>query len=125
MWRWTYHEPSGEGGPDGSDADRGLELQSSIAYADAEEARSAATSAYPGIPVIDADNDQQADDRAPEDDGPMRHRCRSSVPAMVALAVLVALLMWIVVIIVRQRSADDHARPGPRPRLRFRPVRPG
>lgn len=120
MWRWTYHEPGGEDG-------RVLELRSSIAFPDAEEARSSATTAYPAVPVVD---DEQTDESTPDEESPKRHRCRRTVPAALAAAVLVVTA----VIILRQRAIDDHgvgragrARPpievGPRFRLRFRPRR--
>lgn len=102
MWRWAYHEPAGD---DGS----GLQLQSSIAFTDAEEARSAATAAYPGMPVADAADEQSGD--VEEQQAATSHRCRRTVPA----ALVAVVLATTAVIILRQRAADRFADHGRRP----------
>lgn len=80
LWRWSYHEPAGD------DRDE-LRLRSSIAFVDAEEARSAASTAYPGVPI--AADDATEPEEAADDVGPMRgHRCRRRIPAALALAAL-------------------------------------
>lgn len=124
MWRWSYHDPAFGNGA-------GLHLRGAIAFPEVEEARSSATTAYPGIPIAE-DQDEQSHEASDGGDPPKKHRCRRTVPAALAAAVLVATA----VIILRQRAVDDHGpgRPeraglriefGPGFRIRFPRRRPG
>jgi len=104
MWRWSYHEPPGgptaDGGRDDATADDGLRLESSIAFADADEARSSATAAYPGVPLA---SDGQQPPGAASQPAPTTHRCRRGVLA----ALVTVVLATTVVIVVRRRVTEE------------------
>jgi len=86
VWRWTYSEAALNGsGP--------FRLDSSIAFPDAQEARSAAEVAFPGVPVEVRVG--EAPDRGGPDRGGPTSRSPSILPD-VALATLVALAVLVV-----------------------------
>jgi hypothetical protein len=86
VWRWTYHEAALNGaGP--------LRLDGSIAFPDAEEARSAAETAFPGVPV------ELRVGAAPRRGGPGRGGPTGAAPSLlpdIALAVLIAVVVLVV-----------------------------
>lgn len=80
LWRWSYHEPAEE------DRDE-LWLRSSIAFVDAEEARSAASTAYPDVPIA-ADESTEPAEASDDAELARGHRCRRGIPTALALAAL-------------------------------------
>jgi hypothetical protein len=114
VWRWTYSEAALNGGGP-------FNLDSSIAFPDAQEARSAAEVAFPGVPV------EVRIGEAPDRGGPDRGGPTGRTPSVLPELAVAALLAVVVLVVPdggrlvaawarygRERLAEVLARPATR-----------